>query len=99
MLYVGSSDQEWSLARLLYPETKKNFLNDFSERRPVLIRGEVDKFRDLIDKNSFLEALHTVPNLRAAFHDATRSQMLNIRDITADRVNALYEAGATICAS
>src|SRR4051812_10977866 len=88
---VHSMGQLSILSKILAPVSVQDFVYHYFLRRPLLIKGDMNKFKFMFHVNSFKENLDKVDHIRAIF-PLLRQATIQISDMP-----DMIRAGASIC--
>lgn len=89
---------ELTVADILSPISPEAFLADYWGRRSLYIPGGAKDFSSLVNRKSFVRFAEQADCLEAWLADKERTKNAAVIRIATRQINALYEAGFTICA-
>jgi ribosomal protein L16 Arg81 hydroxylase len=80
-----------NITRILHPISVDRFVTEFFERKPLLIRGDSEKFAHLFQAPDFKQNLYDVTEIRAVFAGLWQAT------IEPGDLKEMIQAGASIC--
>jgi ribosomal protein L16 Arg81 hydroxylase len=89
---------ELTLTDILSPIKPEEFLAEFWGRRSLYIPGDGKDFSSLVNRKSFIRSAEDADCLEAWLADKERTKNAATIRIVPRQINALYEAGFTLCA-
>lgn len=85
------------LAELLGDTPVALFFQEYWQRKPLLVKGQCERFAKLFGKPAFRQATRQCDNLKLSYRDARGVSME--RTCTPEQVDNAFRAGATVCIS